>query len=218
MAGSQKKIGRLSHEQRHQQILDAALKVFSQKGYSGARTKDIASLAGISETLLFQHFGSKENLYAESMEALFAHHPVLPELAGFMERGDDYNVLYTLALHMISHARKDPRMIRMIFFAALESMTPEHRGSQQGHHGQEYRQEGSPDPVVKGLVAYFQRRSAQGAFVDVDIELAVRMFFYSAWMYAADRELNFLGDFKGIEDEQAVHTLVELFLSGLHKK
>jgi AcrR family transcriptional regulator len=47
---------------RQAQILEAALNVFSKKGFDGARTKEIASEAGISEALVFKHFKSKESI------------------------------------------------------------------------------------------------------------------------------------------------------------
>jgi AcrR family transcriptional regulator len=45
-----------------QKILEAALKVFSEKGYKGATTKIIAEESGFSEFTLFRKFKSKENL------------------------------------------------------------------------------------------------------------------------------------------------------------
>lgn len=45
-----------------QKILDAALKVFAEKGYKGATTKVIAEESGFSEFTLFRKFKSKENL------------------------------------------------------------------------------------------------------------------------------------------------------------
>lgn len=44
-------------------ILDAALKVFGEKGYKGATTKDIASKSGFNESTLFRNFGTKKNLF-----------------------------------------------------------------------------------------------------------------------------------------------------------
>ncbi len=46
-----------------QRILDAALKIFSQKGYDGAKTKAIAKESGFSEMTLFNKFKTKKNLY-----------------------------------------------------------------------------------------------------------------------------------------------------------
>ncbi|MEM2265151.1 MAG: helix-turn-helix domain-containing protein [Nitrososphaerota archaeon] len=44
-------------------LLQAALELFSEKGYLGATTKEIAKRAGVSELTLFRHFKSKENLF-----------------------------------------------------------------------------------------------------------------------------------------------------------
>lgn len=47
-----------------QKILDAALKVFSEKGFKGATTKVIAQKSGFSELTLFRKFETKENLFS----------------------------------------------------------------------------------------------------------------------------------------------------------
>lgn len=44
-------------------ILDAALKVFGEKGYKGATTKDIASKSGFDESTLFRNFGTKKKSF-----------------------------------------------------------------------------------------------------------------------------------------------------------
>ena len=49
-------------------ILNAALKEFSQRGYSGARTERIAQLAKCNIRMLYQYFGSKEALYLAVLE------------------------------------------------------------------------------------------------------------------------------------------------------
>jgi Transcriptional regulator len=50
-------------DETEQKILDAALKVFSQKGYDGAKTKAIAKESGFSEVTLFNRFKTKKDLY-----------------------------------------------------------------------------------------------------------------------------------------------------------
>ena len=48
--------------QRRQEILEAALKIFSKKGFDGSRTKEIATEAGVSEATIFKYFPSKRQL------------------------------------------------------------------------------------------------------------------------------------------------------------
>lgn len=50
-------------DETEQKILDAALKIFSEKGYKGATTLIIAEKAGFSEKTLFRKFKTKENLF-----------------------------------------------------------------------------------------------------------------------------------------------------------
>lgn len=45
-----------------QRILEAALKVFANEGYTGATTRRIAEEASVAEVTLFRKFQSKENL------------------------------------------------------------------------------------------------------------------------------------------------------------
>lgn len=55
-----------SHERR-QRILEAARAVFIRQGLKGAKTKELAEAAGISEALLFTHFATKEALIEEAI-------------------------------------------------------------------------------------------------------------------------------------------------------
>jgi len=54
---------RLRAEERRQAVLDAACHVFSKSSYRGATTAEIAREAGITEPILYRHFGSKRDLY-----------------------------------------------------------------------------------------------------------------------------------------------------------
>jgi len=59
---------RLTAEARRQAVLDTACRVFSQTSYRGATTAEIAREAGISEPILYRHFGSKRDLYLACLE------------------------------------------------------------------------------------------------------------------------------------------------------
>src|SRR5919202_877874 len=59
---------RLSAEDRRQAILDAALEVFSRRGYNGASIDEIAQAAGISKALIYEHFPSKKDLHVSLLE------------------------------------------------------------------------------------------------------------------------------------------------------
>jgi AcrR family transcriptional regulator len=54
---------RLPAAERRRALVDAALRVFSEGSYAGATTAQIAREAGVSEPILYRHFGSKRDLY-----------------------------------------------------------------------------------------------------------------------------------------------------------
>ncbi len=56
-------------EDRREQIIDAAMRVFAQKGYSNTTNKDIAREAGITTGLIYYYFESKEALLKAMLEA-----------------------------------------------------------------------------------------------------------------------------------------------------
>lgn len=55
-------------EDRRDQIIDAAMRVFSQKGFTRATNKDIAQEAGITSGLIYYYFDSKEALLKAIIE------------------------------------------------------------------------------------------------------------------------------------------------------
>jgi AcrR family transcriptional regulator len=59
---------RLSAEDRRAAILDSALEVFSRHGYNGASIDEIATAAGISKALIYEHFPSKKELHVSLLE------------------------------------------------------------------------------------------------------------------------------------------------------
>src|SRR5205809_6246530 len=59
---------RLTADARRQAVLDTACHVFSRSSYRGATTAEIAREAGISEPILYRHFGSKRDLYLACLD------------------------------------------------------------------------------------------------------------------------------------------------------
>jgi AcrR family transcriptional regulator len=54
--------------ERHQQLLDVGLGLFAERGFDGASMEEVASRAGVSKPVVYEHFGSKDGLYAEVVD------------------------------------------------------------------------------------------------------------------------------------------------------
>jgi AcrR family transcriptional regulator len=59
---------RLPAEQRRRQLLDVACSVFATHGFHATSMDDVASAAGVTKPVLYQHFPSKRALFLELLE------------------------------------------------------------------------------------------------------------------------------------------------------
>jgi AcrR family transcriptional regulator len=88
---------RKSKEERREEILDAAIAEFAQKGLHGASTEEIARLAGISQPYVFRLFGTKKELYIAGVARCFRQTLEVMQRAAEGKRGEE-------ALHAIGEA------------------------------------------------------------------------------------------------------------------
>ncbi|GAG16406.1 unnamed protein product, partial [marine sediment metagenome] len=58
-------------EERRQQILEAALEVFSRKGYHVTNVSDVAAQAGVSQGTIYWYFDSKDELFQAALLSAF---------------------------------------------------------------------------------------------------------------------------------------------------
>ena len=65
--------------QTREDILRAAQKLFSQRGYEHVGVRDIATEVGINGSLVIRYFGSKEQLFAEAVTEAFRLGDLLQE-------------------------------------------------------------------------------------------------------------------------------------------
>ena len=55
-----------------QKLLDAALEAFSENGFKGTSTRDIAARAGVHHPLITYHFSNKDRLWRSAVKYVFA--------------------------------------------------------------------------------------------------------------------------------------------------
>lgn len=56
--------GRVPRAVRAEQLLDLAERLFAERGFHGASMDELARRAGVSKPVIYDHFGSKEQLFA----------------------------------------------------------------------------------------------------------------------------------------------------------
>src|SRR5215207_5502100 len=115
----------MAGEERKLQILAVAVSLFSQKGFRGTTTKEIAQAAGVSEAMVFRHFATKQELYSAILDhkACADGNTDLCEgeaVTSAIGRKDDRALFEGLALALLQHHEHDTEFLGLLTYAALE--------------------------------------------------------------------------------------------------
>jgi AcrR family transcriptional regulator len=78
---------RLPRAEREERMLDAALDIFTARGFEAASMDEIAAASGITKPMLYSYFGSKEGLYLACIDR--AARPMIAALRGAVVVEDD---------------------------------------------------------------------------------------------------------------------------------
>jgi len=154
--------------ERRLQILRVAMRLFSQRGFRGTTTKEIAKAAGVSEAMVFRHFATKEELYSAILDHKACHHETMDPLSVVAEaiaRRDDRAVFEGIALDALNQHDCDPEFHRLLLHSALE----EHELAQMFWEKFVKR-------VYRKLGAYIRERQREGAMVEIEPLVVVRAF------------------------------------------
>ncbi|MGA5760541.1 TetR/AcrR family transcriptional regulator [Nonomuraea bangladeshensis] len=108
---------------RREQLLDAALRVFAEKGVDGATVKDVAQAADVTPGLLYRYFDSKEAM----VETLLSERGFLPRLRELGVQDHDTRpavVVLTELLGAFDRLLADNAELMAVFFSTVQARAP----------------------------------------------------------------------------------------------
>jgi len=197
---------RLTAPDRRRQLIEAAMDLFSRKGFAGTTTKEIAAAAGVSEAIIFRHFATKRDLYTAISEhnlTSSAARQVLAGLDACMKRRDDEGLFRMIAREVIEEHRRDARFEKLMLHASLE-----------GHElATIYRREFGL-PIFATLRAYLDRRQRSGALRHIDAGAMIIAIAGMAQYYALNLENSVPGGPR-LKDDQAVEAFTRIMMDGV---
>jgi len=199
---------RLTGEERRREIVRVAVKLFSQRGFRGTTTKEIAQAAGVSEAIIFRHFATKEELYRAIIDHVSCEGGIADplEIVGdAIRRKDDLAVFEGLAFYALEHHEVDKDFHRLLLYAALE-----------GHELAQMFWERTVKEFYEFLSAYIMERQRDGAMIDINPRVIVRTFIGTIIHHSLNNNLwdpeRRLLD---ISNKEAARTFSELLLRGI---
>lgn len=186
-------------------ILEAAIRLFAEKGFSGTTTREIAEKAGVNEALIFRYFSTKRDLYSAIIERKISEEPGFEyPLEAFKETRDDWLIFKSIAIRMFDCVEKDPCFIRLLHFSALE-----------GHELSDMFFDTYVQYQRMLLSDYIERRISEGAFKNVNPALAARAFIGMVINYILVQEIFGEKKRRKIKREEVADTFVKIFLEGI---
>ena len=182
---------RMKSEERRAAIIRAAIRLFAEKGFRGATTRELAGALGVTEPVLYQHFATKRALYSAIIE----------EKA--REASQDAGRLRALAATILDRYENDADLTRLLLFSCLER-----------HELSELFFERLVQEFYKLVAGYIRHRIRAGAFRPLNPDIAARgligMIAYQGLM-----ALLFPGRIRVPNRKRVVDEMATVFLEGV---
>ncbi len=196
---------RLSGAERRSAIVDSAVDLFSELGFRGTTTRELAAAVGVSEPVLYQHFATKRALYDAILETKTADGGpgTEEELVSLSQTGSNRALFTRLAEMLLDFYMRDPRYARLLMFSALEK-----------HELSRLFYERHVACFYGFLTRHLQRQMDAGVFRKMDPLVAARAFAgmvaHQGLIFSVLRP----GDLPA-PPPVIIQTLVDLFLGGI---
>ncbi|HUI70671.1 MAG TPA: TetR/AcrR family transcriptional regulator [Spirochaetia bacterium] len=190
-------------EKRKTEIVDAAARVFSRKGFSGARMDDIVEETGLSKGLLYWYFKGKDAIIVAILQRLIG--PTLRRAGELAQaQGSARKRLLGFADGVIKEVEIMEKIMPITF--EFYSLAFRNRTVKKAF-GEFFR------VFIKSLHAIIEQGIAEGEFHAVDPGAAstalMALFEGSLLLWVFDRTL---------VDLTNMRTAVELFIQGIERK
>jgi AcrR family transcriptional regulator len=183
-------------------ILEAALYLFSKKGYLGATTREIAGRAGVAEITLYRHFPSKEKLF-EEMVTMYSFLPALREMLPELRNMEYRQALTGLARKFLGRLSERRELIRIM----QSEMAVYPSKVKKIYHG-------LIGEMFSTLASYFEELQKQGKLRTFQPELAAKAFLGMFFSHFHAQELLHAKGQKNVDERIVIREFVKLFAEG----
>lgn len=196
---------RMSSEARREAIIDAAVKLFAEKGFRGTTTRELAAAVGVSEPVLYQHFQTKRDLYTAIIDRKSQEggQRFEAKLGPYLKMNDDCGFFTVLAQLIVEYHTTDPAYIRLILFSALE-----------GHELADICYQRQHTVFLNMIADYIRRRIGEGALRNIDPTIAAYTFIGMVAHYAQAGVIHRCGE-QMAASEDVIPMMVNIFLDGM---
>ena len=188
------------YDETQLKIMDAAMTLIIDKGYSGATTRDIAKLAGVNESTIFRRFDEKKEIVLAAME-LPKWNPGLSE-SDFIYHGELEEDL--ISFSNVYMSKVTPQMVKVsIGLRSAELQGAALSGIMK-----------VPLVFKKVLVNYFTQMIADGKMRDCNVE-SISLQFIAMNFGFVFLDASFGDKLVGVSKAEYIRNSMKVFVSGI---
>lgn len=103
---------RMSGRERREQLITVGRALFADKGFEAVTVEEIASTAGVSKPVVYEHFGGKEGLYAVVVDREMNH--LLTMISGALQGSHPRQLLEQAGLALFDYIEGNPDGFRIL--------------------------------------------------------------------------------------------------------
>ncbi len=102
----------MTGRERREQLLDVGRSLFAEKGFEATSIEEIASRAGVSKPVVYEHFGGKEGLYAVVVDREMSD--LLNRLTAALSAGHPRKLVEQSALALLTYIEEQTDGFRIL--------------------------------------------------------------------------------------------------------
>ena len=103
---------RMTGAERREQLIEVARALFAERGFDGASVEELASRAGVSKPVVYEHFGGKEGLYAVVVDREVTS--LLAMMRSSLTAGTSLELLQSAAVALLDYIESSPDGFRIL--------------------------------------------------------------------------------------------------------
>jgi AcrR family transcriptional regulator len=162
------------------EILEAAYKVFSEKGYHSTRIEDIAAETGMAQGLFYRYFDNKLDLFSQIIDRIIARitEGVMSDAPGTSDTIEEYTAQMKRGVENIFQILvEDPAISKLLFYEARSIDETMNRKIQDALD------------LSADYSSFYIKDGIEKGFLRPDIEVRETAYAFNALVFEASRRI-----------------------------
>lgn len=190
-------------EETSQRIIDAAMELIMERGYSSTTTKDIAERANVNECTIFRKFSGKKELVLQAMKQSRWHPDLRPEDFGERTWNMEEDLVRFSSIYM---TKVTPEFVKLSIGLRASELAKDTADGIMA----------VPQTFKDGLIEYFREMHQRGILKRDDVETLSMMFLSLNFCFIFFKA-SFGERLTSLTGEEYIRNMTAVFVNGIRE-